>query len=302
MLKVGFVCTNYNNAQYTWAFVTSLLAKAAPRDVHVAIVDNKSRDEDVESLRELGRQFPTVDILLQGENLGYFPGLNVGIRHLRTTFPEMSHIVVGNNDLVFPTGFVDTVRRHRDVFEAWAVVAPDIVTFEGLHQNPHVLYPVSRARRLVWDVYHRWYALAVLIRLVARVTKTFTSREELSPESTLHVMPGPIEQGYGACYLLGPVFFEHFSRLFGPTFLLQEEYFLSEQLKSIGQMTYYDPRFVVNHRDHATMGLLGNRRSWLIERDAYRVYRRFLKMRSEQQIDLIGTFVREISDEGTGLA
>jgi GT2 family glycosyltransferase len=286
-VKLGFVCTNYNNSSFTRQAVASLHAGGRWNDVRVAVVDNGSRHEDIASLKEMIRDYPRAELILNPKNAGYFPGLNVGIRHLRTRFPEVEHIVVGNNDLVFPERFVETLERNGAIFDTWAVVSPDLVTPEGDHQNPHVLHPVGWVRKLVWDVYFSSYWVAIPVRYAARVTRRFTAREENTAGNELHRTPGPIEQGYGACYILGPVFFRHFSRLCAPTFMMQEEFFLCEQLKSIGQMMYYDPRFVVQHHGHATMARLPSRRHYRISQDAHRIYQRYLKMPDEERRALI---------------
>src|SRR5256885_1068267 len=82
-----------------------------------------------------------------------------------------------------------------------------------VYQNPHVLYPISRIRKLIWDLYFLSYGTAVLIKHATRITRRFSIREENALDGELYKTPGPIEQGYGACYVLGPVFFRHFSRL-----------------------------------------------------------------------------------------
>lgn len=282
-MKLGFVCTNYNSSSFTRAAIASLHASGRWSDVRVVVVDNKSRDEDVASLDAMAREFPGVELVLHPENVGYFPGLNIGIRHLRTRFPDVDHMVVGNNDLEFPADFVPTVQRHRDVFETWPVVAPDLVMPGGVHQNPHVLHPIGSIRKLIWDVYYLSYGTAVVVKHAARIAKRLTVREENASDSDLYKTPGPVEQGYGACYLLGPVFFRHFAQLCAPTFMMQEEFFLFEQLKLIGQLTYYDPRFVVHHRGHATTDQLPSRRQWQIGQDAHRVYKRYLGMSPAEQ-------------------
>jgi GT2 family glycosyltransferase len=241
----------------------------------------------VACLKDVARELPALELVLNAENVGYFSGLNIGIRHLRTKFPDVEHLVVGNNDLLFPENFVENVQRHRDVFDTWAVVAPDLVTLDGVHQNPHVLHPISRTRKLIWEVYFRSYRAAVFIRHAARLAQRFAVRDENSRDGQLYRTPGPIEQGYGACYMLGPVFFKHFSRLCAPTFLMQEEFFLYEQLKGIGQMTYYDPRFVVYHHGRATMDRLPSLRHWKISQDAHRVYKRYLAMTPSEKHNMI---------------
>jgi GT2 family glycosyltransferase len=282
-MTLGFVCTSYNNSAFTRAAVASLHAGGRWGDVRVVVVDNQSRPDDVAALRSVAREFPGVELVLNPENVGYFPGLNVGIRHLRARFPEVEHLVVGNNDLVFPEGFVDAVERHRDLLDAWAVVAPDLVTPGGVHQNPHVLHPIGRLRKLAWDLYFLTYGAGLLVKHAARAARRFTVRAENDPASELFRTPGPIEQGYGACYLLGPCFFRHFDRLCAPTFLMQEEFFLGEQLKLIGQQTYYDPRLVVQHHGHATTEALPGRRHWAIGQEAHRVYKRYLRLGPEER-------------------
>jgi len=293
-MRIGFVVTNYNNSSYTRAAIASLHA-GGWNDMCVTVVDNKSRDDDLRSLKDMVREFPGVELVLNAANVGYFPGLNVGIRHLRTKWPDVEHLVVGNNDLVFPGDFLERVKRHRDVLDTWAVVAPDLVTPEGVHQNPHVLYPISRTRKLIWELYYASYGAAVLIGHAARITKRFTVREERAPDGDLYKTPGPIQMGIGACYLLGPMFLRHFSRLWAPTFMMYEEFFLQQQLKAIGQMTYYDPRFVVIHHDHATTDSLPGHHYWKISRDAHRVYKRYLQLSPAQQLGLVAASTREPS-------
>ncbi len=286
-MKLGFVCTNYNNSGFTRSAIESLRAGPRWQDVRVVVVDNQSNARDIEGLRSIERDFPEVDIVFHGRNAGYFPGLNVGIARLRAAHPDVLHMVVGNNDLTFPAEFVDSVQQYREILDQWAVVAPDLIALDGMHQNPHVLYSISRARRLVWDLYYASYLLAGLIRRAARVTRGLTSRAENQADQQLYRKAGPVEQGYGACYLIGPCFFRHFRQFYAPTFLMQEEFFLSEQLKLIGQQTWYDPRFVVHHHAHASMGTLSSRRHWSISRDSHQVYKRYLALPLSEQRRLV---------------
>ena len=73
---------------------------------------------------------------------------------------------------------------------------------------------------------------------------------------------------------------------------MQEEFFLFEQLKTIGQMTYYDPRFVVRHRHHSTMGQLPSRRHWAVARDAHLVYKRYLNMTPAERAAFLDAWSR----------
>jgi GT2 family glycosyltransferase len=286
-VKVGFVCTNYNNSSFTREAIASLRAGTRWQDVEVVVVDNRSREEEVAALRAMTDGVANVTLILNPENVGYFPGLNIGIRHLRQAHPEIEHVVVGNNDLVFPPDFVEKVQRSQDLFDRWAVIAPDLVTLDGSHQNPHVLYPFGPLRWLLWELYYLSYPGALFMLKTAKALGKMAMRTERAPDSELFKTPRPILMGIGACYLLGPLFFRHFEGLCAPTFLMAEEAFLSEQLKTVGQQPYYDPRFSISHHDHGTMDTLPGRWVWNVSRDGYRMYRRYLAMTRDEQLRFI---------------
>ena len=72
-MRVGYVCTNYNNSSYTRDAIASLHAGSRGNDVRVVVVDNNSQDADIAKLREVAREFPGVELILNQDNVGYFP-------------------------------------------------------------------------------------------------------------------------------------------------------------------------------------------------------------------------------------
>jgi GT2 family glycosyltransferase len=274
MRRVGFVMTNYNNASFTRGAVESLATSPRWSECHVVIVDNNSTAEDVDALRQLQAEHPRIHLVLNKSNLGYFPGLNIGLRFLRGRDPGLDLIVVGNNDLVFPPDFVDSLWASAGLLEQHWVISPNLITLDGVHQNPHVIKAISRPRQAIYDLYFASYPLALAIRWIARITRRFTSRTD----TRAHGTAGPIYMGYGACYILGPQFFRNFSELWAPVFLMGEEFFLTKQLRDRGQQIYYEPSIRVQHYDHASTDKLPSRQMWLVARESHRVCRRYEKL------------------------
>ncbi len=272
-MRIGFVCTNYNNSSFTIEAVRSLFANGA-HDYHVVMVDNQSHPESVRELSAITEEFPSVELVVNEENVGYFRGLNVGLRRLRTTHPDLQLVVVGNNDLVFPDSFVRSVEARRATFEAHAVVSPNIVTMDGVHQNPHVIERIGKVREVMYDLYHSSYLLGMLMKKAAHLTKRFTYRHD---EESWQI-PQAIYQGHGSCYILGPIFFRHFEELWAPTFLMGEEFFLTKQLTDKGLNVYYEPGITVVHHWHATIDQMPSRKMWEMSRQAHRVYRKYVKI------------------------
>jgi GT2 family glycosyltransferase len=272
-MKIGYVCTNYNNSAYTREAVCSLV-KNDGHQFRIVVVDNHSDSKHVEALKSVASEFQSVELILNKENVGYFRGLNLGIRHLRSSQPDINLMVVGNNDLVFPADFAESLRRNAALFEKYPVVSPDIITLEGVHQNPHVIHRISEFREFIYDLYYANYYLAIAIRKLAKLTRSFTER----PDQTQHQIAQEIYSGLGACYVLGPVFFRHFEELWAPTFLMAEEFFLSKQLSDKGLRIYYEPSIRVQHYFNGAVGALGDRKTWHAARDAHKIYRQYVKV------------------------
>lgn len=272
-MKIGYVCTNYKNTADTWEAITSLWRNGGEQ-YRIVVVDNNSDGENVEYLKSVASQFPNVELILNQENVGYFRGLNLGIRRLRSSHPDIEMMVVGNNDLMFPGDFAESIHKNKAIFERYAVVSPNIVTLDGVHQNPHVIRRISKFREFIFNLYYANYCVALAIRQVAKLTRSFTDR----PDETQHEVAQEVYQGYGACYVLGPVFFRHFEELWAPTFLMHEEFFLSKQLSDKGLRIYYEPSIKVVHRCHGAMQAITGRRAWEAARAAQKVYRQHVKL------------------------
>ena len=272
-MLLGFVFTNFNNSKYTVEAVRSLARSADWERFRICVVDNASREEEKIPLVLLSREFPSINILFNETNVGYFPGLNLGIHAVREQNPMLETMFVGNNDLDFPPTILDQVESCRPLLVEHPVLSPDIVTLDGLHQNPHILHRVSRFRRFMWNLYYSNYFLGMAIRSAAGWTRQFTRMKD----GDHHATPSPVDQGFGACYLLGPLFFRHFQQLWAPTFLMHEEYFFSLQLESKGYKVFYTPSIQVRHHWHASVGSLPGRKIWELSRDSYRLTLKYQK-------------------------
>lgn len=273
-MRIGYVCTNYNNSSYTLEAVRSMKANTS-HQYCIVVVDNNSDAENVAQLKEMRSvHHQDVHLILSAENVGYFRGLNLGISYLREQHPELQWMVVGNNDLVFPADFADKLSLLAPALQMHAVVSPDIVTVEGEHQNPHVISSISKLRELFYDLYYANYYAGIAIMKLAKILPSLSER---SDEEQWQVAR-PIYQGHGACYLLGPRFFEQFVELWAPTFMMSEEYFLSKQLSDLGQQVYYEPGIQVVHHWHGSLEKLPSRHRWNLAREAHREYRKYIKI------------------------
>jgi GT2 family glycosyltransferase len=272
-MKLGYVCTNYNNSAFTLAAIDSLLRNTG-HDIQVVVVDNASAEAERCKLRPLSARYPSVQVIESPDNTGYFRGLNLGLKALRSRRPDIDWVVAGNNDLEFPTDFCASLERHANDLQQHSVISPDVVTLDGEHQNPHVISSISTVREIFYDLYYANYHLG---RLIYKVAKMFPRVSERSDEEQWQVAQ-PIYQGHGSCYVLGPRFFRQFQAFWAPTFMMSEEFFLSKQLKDVGEQVWYDPRIRVVHHWHGSLEQLPSRKRWEMAREAHLEYRKHVKV------------------------
>ena len=224
-MSYAFVFTNYNNSHYTISAVDSINKCLWSYKPDVIIVDNDSSESEKLILRELSQRYSNVTVVFNNTNVGYFRGLNDGLTFLESKGKIYTSIIIGNNDLIFNHNFPSQLEVISDSLDKFPVVAPDIITMEGEHQNPHVLSDPSKLRELIWDIYYSSFTLATIMGWISSVSRKYSERSDY--KNWKH--SGEILQGYGACYILGPIFLDRFRTLYAPTFLMGEEYFLQFQ-------------------------------------------------------------------------
>ena len=275
MQTLGFVFTNYNNSEFTKSAISSMIFENGIFDYQIVIVDNDSDESNTQQLKFIKKERENnIHLILSKENIGYFRGLNLGIKQLKSTYPEMKYIIVGNNDLLFPDDFPAMIKNNKAVLDKYAVVSPDIVTANGIHQNPHVIKRISFVREIIYDIYYSNYLCTVLLSKIAKLTSHFTNRGD----ETQHNIAQEINQGHGSCYILSTLFFDNFDELWSPTFLMGEEAFLSIQLRNKNLTVYYEPNIKITHFYHAAIGKVSSKKMWEFSKKAHQEYRKYVKL------------------------
>lgn len=271
--SLAFIFTNFNNSRFTVNAVESIHKNIINQEfnIEIIIVDNDSNSSEKNILEGVSKKYENVYVNYLSNNIGYFKGLNEGIKSLKQPPKSYDFVVIGNNDLIFKSDFIKSVYDNYSSFVNYPVISPDIIRLDGFHQNPHVTRPVSKFRSFMYELYFSNFYISKVISFIANLTRKYTQRgDEKGYEKS-----GEIIGGYGACYILGPLFFENFKYLLAPTFLMGEEFFLTYQLKEKKYKIYYESNIKVLHHDHATVSDLPSRKFWNYSKESYLFIKKF---------------------------
>lgn len=103
-------------------------------EIEIVVVDNCSKSEDLCLLRTLCQE-EQCTLIENKENRGYNAGNNIGLRY--AVRKGYKYALITNPDMEFPQEeylkqLVDVMEEQTEV----VVIGSDIVTPEGIHQNP----------------------------------------------------------------------------------------------------------------------------------------------------------------------
>jgi len=273
-MNINFIFTNYNNSLLSIQAIKSIWEIEGIVNPHIVIIDNFSEYRERAKLKNFQKKnsYKNLHFLYLDENIGYFKGLNQGIRMMLDTGIKFDYFIIGNNDLIFPKNLYQKILKNKINHGPYPVISPNLVTRDGVHQNPHVLNKISKLRKIIYALYFLNYQVAKFILMIS----TFTSSISKRKDSLDYKRSGVINMGYGACYLLTKKFFEYYNELDAITFLMGEEAFLSNQIHTKGLEIYYDSEIEILHYDQASCGQLPAKRMWNYTKESYKLYRKLI--------------------------
>ena len=267
--KYYFVAVNYNSSYHTIKYLNSITRLINHNHkVKVIIVDNASSIEDIKIIENtiIGR--PNTELIRNKENIGYFRALNIGLSAIQD---KNTLVIVGNNDIEFNEDLLlklNNIEYEDDIF----VIAPNIITRDGFHQNPHCVERLSIFRKSGYWIYFSNYYLGQLMFWIMQKIKKPRSvqREEYWNRRRV------IHMGIGACYILTENYFKYFNALDDRIFLWGEEALLAGQVSSVGGKILYDPTIVVHHNESGSVAAIPSKQTYRITKQSHRIYSRYL--------------------------
>lgn len=269
--KICVILVNYQNSQLSIDCCKSLISqKSDAFELSIIIVDNNSEQTEVEILRDYEQVTDCVHVVYSKKNLGYFPGMKVG-QEKAYSMGEYDYMILSNNDTIYEQSFLSLLITKKYPANTM-VVSPDIVTFDGKHQNPHFIGRISRIRKLLYHVYFsNWYLSQVInyIQIKLGASRRAVDKKGWDKERVIYM-------GFGACLILTRLYMDKVRYVDDRSFLMGEEQLLMMQIGKNGGCFYYYPSLKVKHLDSATFKKMPSRFSFECMKASYKLYKDFI--------------------------
>ncbi len=104
MSQLDIVLVSYNTAEYTKRAIESVYEETHDTDFKIIMVDNNSKDGSEELI---AKEFPDVEIIQTGANLGFAGGVNVGAKT-----SDGEYVLLLNPDTVILNGAIDKLMTY----------------------------------------------------------------------------------------------------------------------------------------------------------------------------------------------
>ena len=227
-MKIAAIILNYNSAADTMKCIEFLQKQKLNEELHVIVVDNSLPDYRLQItdysqlfIAKGSKTFGSTELIRAEKNRGYSAGNNIGLR--RATEIGAKYALVINPDMEltdvnYIAKLVEVMERDEDV----VVAATDIVTPEGIHQNP--MLPDGD-----------WHSAFGWVKEIFGRKKPVDSYSFIDNYKESHVCA----KVSGCCLMLRMSFVEEIGYFDEYPFLYCEEAILARQVEMAGKKMYY---------------------------------------------------------------
>lgn len=223
-MKIPVILLNYNSSSDCKKCI-SFLKRQQGVELEIVVVDNCSRQNEVEQLRQLCSQ-EDCTLIENHENRGYNAGNNIGLRYAVSKGYE--YALIANPDMEFPeTNYIAHLISALSSQPEVAVCASDIISPTGKHLNPQ--------REATY-----WEELLWFIPLLAyRKTRKWFLED--------YTKDGYCYKVGGCCLMIRLKVLQRINFFDENVFLYCEEAILAKQIQQIGEKIYYLSKAVAVH-------------------------------------------------------
>lgn len=256
MEHISFIILHYLSYEDTKSCVNSILQNIAYENYSIVVVDNNSPNDSLKLLQKKYENNSKIIFLKNSENSGFAKGNNIGYSYAKNTLCA-KYMVIANNDTIFKQP--DFLKEVVSIFKEneYYILGPDIITLDGIHQNPYrdKIIDLSTAKRWLrnrrlWTIFLWLEKKLKFYFLSSLVHKLFYNRNIKNNADKQYEKTHTNIVLQGACIIFSPHYVQKMDYAFYPeTFMYCEEDILCYQCQKKHWSILYSPTLYVYHTE-----------------------------------------------------
>jgi GT2 family glycosyltransferase len=247
-----FLCIDFKSEKDTLDLYRDIRAQTVAQNITFSIVCNSGSDD----VNKLFSSEARDNLIIEdaSDNIGYLPSANRSILAYLSTNPTPDYIVVSNADIrIFDERFFEHLLSGERALSA--VVAPKIVTLDGVSQNPFMRSRPALPRILFLELIFRFWPAFWTYSMLKNIKDYLSSLVKRNRDFSIG--KERIHAPHGSFMIFPKYFFESGCKLDHKSFLYGEELFVGEICRLNGIEVVYNPDLEVLHKEHAVTSAIG---------------------------------------------
>lgn len=298
MNKIGVVILNYLNFSDTIECIDTLVNQEKC-DFKVIIVDNGSKNNSVEKIRNKIDLLSNFFILESKENLGYAKGNNLGITFLKEKF-NINRVIICNNDVLFTDNRFIERLSNIEYSSNIGAIGTTIIGSDGLNQNParweysfeSVQKQVESYKNTRLELYKRVKKKIISTKFGAHlkiIKNRFFRKKLVSKYDSNHILDEN-ELLHGSVIFLTENYLNKFGGFYPKTFLYGEEMILKIIFNKSGLDMLYVPKLKAKHKEDQSSAMSFNNDSEVMNRYQFESNKVILEMYNKNLKNIMSDF------------
>lgn len=252
-MKAAVVILHYQNSDVTEECLSWLDRSDYCDRLETVVVDNCSPNGSGKALQEKYKSRPHTHFLMLVDNIGFAGGNNEGYKYAREKLHADTILVINSDLFIKDPEFFSKLEGIIEDNPEDSIIAPDIESRYGVHQNPFRLRASTDKehkriilRKRTGQIIYRLPLINK--KLIKRNAGSSTPKKTAKTEEELFdIIP------HGACMIFTPQWVrrEPFAFREG-SFLFIEEEILFDYCRHKGYRTHYVPQLIVYHMEDAS--------------------------------------------------
>ena len=223
---ISIIIVNWNTKDFLLKLIGSIKDAAGSLCYETIVVDNASSDGSIEAVR---KEFPSVYIIENQENIGFGGGNNLGLKESNCNF-----VAFVNPDVILGPLSLEILVNFLKSSSLAGLVGPKIILPDGLIQSEPCKFPSPLSGFLGKTQ-------------VRRILNQILGKDKISNSSSIR----KCDYIHGSCMVAKREALEKIGVFPNDTFMYGEEILLGYRIKNIGYFVYYNTRSEILHFDDA---------------------------------------------------